>query len=123
MFNQLGEAWLPIYIALAFAFGIMVIWSVRLIRASHFLDIKEPPILNVVRRVALVLMGVGVLFALRWHVENNRPPWPSEVMLIVGLDLYLAIAICSTYYRMKTGAQGSETRRLKSLNRIPSALR
>lgn len=121
--SELEEVWLTLYIALALTCGVLVIWTVRLIQRSDFLDICEPASLNMVRRVALAAMGISVLFALRWHVENARPPWPSEMMMLVGLDLYLAIAICSTYVRARRCPVDGRRPRWQTANRLPSSPR
>lgn len=93
------DLFLTAYVALVLFGGLLSIATIKMIRDSRFLDLREPLWLNLCRCSALVVIGFGMMGSASWHVRTGRDPWISEMFILVGLDLYLGTAVISTHVR------------------------
>jgi hypothetical protein len=92
---------LSIFYALCFLGGIFMVATIKTIRDSNFLDLREPAWLNLARCSALVFMGFGILGMAKFHSETGKMPWAPEWFVLIGIDIYLGVALLSSWLRCR----------------------
>lgn len=87
-----------LFFGLTIAGAILSVWLMTLILHNQFI-LLDPPFIRHGRRVALAIMAFGMLWGAKYGYEHRWQPWAPDLLLLGGIDLYLAIAIFSVYWR------------------------
>ena len=104
----MNEFLLWVYLGLVLTGATLIVWLMMLISNDQF--ISEPKAIKDVRRTALAIMALGLLWGANYGFERQWTPWPPDIVMLVGLDLYLAVAIASAYRHIRPRSQKSFNR-------------
>lgn len=98
---------------------VLLVWMMALIYHGFFIRF-DPPQIRFARRAALAIMGVALCWDTSFAFDTTWVPWPPDVMLLTGLDLYFGIAIVSAYRRMRLESETTSPPARSHRARYPS---
>lgn len=96
MSESLGEILNILYLGLVLTGATLMVWLMMLISNGQFIN-TEPNWMKETRRVALTVSALGLLWGAKYCFEKNWTPWPPDIVLLIGIDLYFGMAIASAY--------------------------
>ena len=91
--------------ALAGIGAILALWVMML--AGHgLIGDADTPAVRCLRRGALGVLSISMLFSVSYALQTGWYPWPSTVVIIAAVDVYLLAAIIGAHVRIRriTGA-------------------
>lgn len=77
---------------------LLSLWAMSL-SAQNAIGAGEPRCLRGLRRVALAAIGGGLLWSLSYGFERDWQPWPPFLLLCIGVDLWLTVAVVAGHLR------------------------
>ncbi len=80
------------------ALYVMQLWS----RGEIISD--EHPVISQLRRFALMLLALALLWSVSYGHDKNWDPWPADFLTNVAIDMILAVTIVATRLRQRAQA-------------------
>ena len=90
----------PAFVATSLV-GVVLCIRVMLEIAHERIGAQDHPLVRVLRRAGLLAVALALLESLVFGNDKAWQPWPSHLMLVTGLDIWLAGIVVSAYARSK----------------------
>lgn len=97
------------FIALAVIGILLIVYAMQAIAQTRIMQ-DDPSWLRFARRAALALVAIGLALSVRAFVEMKWVPWPHDIIIVGGIDLYVLGIIISHHLRAKRGVASLQHR-------------
>lgn len=87
---------LDVFLAFSIIGAIESVWVMAMM--SHHQS-QEPPVIRQLRRIALAICALSLLWGARFALELDWEPWRPWLFAVGAIDAYLGLTILAVYAR------------------------
>lgn len=81
-------------LGVALSLYVMQLWSRGEITVEH-------PVIMQLRRAALMVLAMALLWSVSYALDKAWDPWPAQVLVVLAVDMGLAVTIAAAWVRQR----------------------